>query len=86
MEVGLKRDNCSKRKQMSEKYITAVLGTMLRDETHFTAVHILYRVFSSDVMVAVLVSPNKEMAAMLVSPTNPLGIELYYVLVEKQGY
>ena len=38
----------------------------------------VYRVFSRDVTAAMLVSQNKGMAAMLVSPTNPLGIELYY--------
>ena len=37
----------------------------------------LYRVFSRDVTAAMLVSLNKETAAMLVSPINPLGIELY---------
>ena len=35
-------------------------------------------VFSRDVTAAPLVSLNKGMATMLVSPTNPLGIELYY--------
>ena len=30
-----------------------------------------------DVTAAMLVSLNKGTAAMLVSPTNPLGIELY---------
>ena len=34
------------------------------------------RVFSRDVMAAILVSLNKGTTAMLVSPTNPLGIEL----------
>ena len=36
------------------------------------------RVFSHDVTGAMLVSQNKEMAAMLVSQTKPLGIELYF--------
>ena len=35
-----------------------------------------YRVFSHDVMVVILVSQNNETAAMLVSQTNPLGVEL----------
>ena len=35
------------------------------------------RVFSRDVTVAMLVTLNKGMAAMLVSPINPPGIELY---------
>ena len=45
--------------------------------------------FSGDVKVAMLVSPNKGTAIMLVSPTNPPRIELYsyanvfVVLVEK---
>ena len=34
--------------------------------------------FSRDVTAAMLVSLNKEMAAMLVSPINPPGIELFY--------
>ena len=34
------------------------------------------RVFSRDVMTAMLVSLNKGMAAMLVSQTNPPGIQL----------
>ena len=37
-----------------------------------------YRVFSHDVKAAMLVSKNKEMAAMLVSQTKPLGIEPYF--------
>ena len=37
-----------------------------------------YRVFSHDVTAAMLVSQNKEMAAMSVSQTKPLGIELYF--------
>ena len=39
---------------------------------------VAYRVFSRDVTAAMLVSLNKETAAMLVSPTKPPGIELYY--------
>ena len=38
---------------------------------------ILYRVFSHDVTVAILVSQNNETAAMLVSKTSPLGVELF---------
>ena len=33
---------------------------------------------SHDVTAALLVSPNNEMAAMLVSRSNPPGIESYY--------
>ena len=39
---------------------------------------LLYIVFSRDFTAAMLVSLNKETAAMLVYPTYPLGIELYY--------
>ena len=34
--------------------------------------------FSHDVTAAMLVFQNKEMKAMLVSQTKPLGIELYF--------
>ena len=36
----------------------------------------MYRVFSHDVMAAILVSQSNEMAAMWVSQTNPVGVEL----------
>ena len=35
------------------------------------------KVFSHDVMAAILVSQNNETAAMLVSQTRPLGVELF---------
>ena len=35
-----------------------------------------YRVFTHDVTVAILVSQNNETAAMLVSQTSPVGVEL----------
>ena len=35
------------------------------------------RVFSHDVMAAILVSQNNETAAMLVSQTSPVGVELF---------
>ena len=38
-------------------------------------VQVAYRV-SHDVTVAILASQNNETAAMLVSQTNPLGVEL----------
>ena len=47
-------------------------------ENKSTTVFMVYRVFSHDVTAAILVSQNKEMAAMLVSQTKPLGIELYF--------
>ena len=37
----------------------------------------LYRVFSHDVMEAILVFQNNETAAMLVCQTHPLGVELF---------
>ena len=37
----------------------------------------LYRVFSHDVTVAILVSQNNETVAMLVSQTNPVEVELF---------
>ena len=36
-----------------------------------------YRVFLHDVMAAMWVSQNNETAAMLVSQTNPVGVELF---------
>ena len=47
------------------------------------------RVFSRDVTAATLVSLNKGTTVMLVSPTNPTGIELYFyafALVEKHAH
>ena len=41
---------------------------------HFQQFQSNYRVFSHDVMVAILVSQRDEVAAMLVSQTNPLGV------------
>ena len=35
------------------------------------------RAFSHDVTVAILVFQNNEAAVMLVSPTNPVGVELF---------
>ena len=36
-----------------------------------------YCVFSHDVMAAILVSQNNETAAMFVSQTSPVGVELF---------
>ena len=36
-----------------------------------------YRAFSHDVTAAILVSQNNEAAAMLVSQTSPVGVELF---------
>ena len=38
---------------------------------------IFYKVLSHEVTAAILVSQNNEMAAMLVSQTSPLGVELF---------
>ena len=54
----------------------------------------MIRAFSRDVTAAMLVSLNKGTAAILVSPTNPSGIELYscanvlfcFVSVEKRAH
>ena len=35
------------------------------------------RVFSHDVLAAILVSQNNDTAAMLVSQTSPVGVELF---------
>ena len=37
----------------------------------------MYRVFSHDVKVAILVSHNNKTVGMLVSQTNPVGVELF---------
>ena len=36
-----------------------------------------HRVFSHDVTAAILMSQNNETAAMLVSQTSPVGVELF---------
>ena len=36
----------------------------------------MYRVFTHEVTAGILVSPNNEEAAMLVSQTSPVGVEL----------
>ena len=49
------------------------------NERGFMEIFLLsYRVFSRDVTAAMLVSLNNGTAAILVYPTNPPGIELYY--------
>ena len=37
----------------------------------------MYRVFSHDVKVAILVSHNNKTVAILVSQANPVGVELF---------
>ena len=38
---------------------------------------ILYGAFSHEVKAAILASPNNETGAMLVTQTNPVGVELF---------
>ena len=45
--------------------------------TNFCRVNEQYGVFSHDVKAAILVSQNNETAAMLVSQTSPVGVELF---------
>ena len=44
---------------------------------HRFSMDLYNRVFSNDVMAAILVSQNNETVAMLVSQTSPLGVELF---------
>ena len=46
-------------------------------ELHSTKTNSIYQVFSHDVMAAILVSQNNETAAMFVSQTSPVGVELF---------
>ena len=39
--------------------------------------HLKYYVFSHDVMAAIFLSQNNETAAMFVSQTSPVGVELF---------
>jgi len=41
----------------------------------------IYRAFSRDFAAVVLMSLNKGTAAILVSPTNPSGIELFFLCI-----
>ena len=57
-----------------------IIQVIIRDkrQSNRKISYVVYRVFSHDVTSAMLVSQNKEMAAMLVFQTKPLGIELYF--------
>ena len=44
---------------------------------HRFSMDLYNRVFSHDVMAAIMVSQNNETVAMLVSQTSPLGVELF---------
>ena len=46
-------------------------------DIHSFCLYSFYCVFSHEVMAAIFVSQNNETAAMLVSQTNPLGVELF---------
>ena len=51
---------------------------MVRSGYAFVAVEVkVYRVFSHDVTAAILVFQNNEMAAMLLSQTSLVGVELF---------
>ena len=55
-------------------------GSLLLKSPVFTdwlVANVFYRVFSRDVTAAILLSQNNETAAMLVSQTSPLGVELF---------
>ena len=52
--------------RLSPKQVSLFLDTVPR-----------YRVFSHDVTAAILVSQNNETAAMFVSQTSPVGVELF---------
>ena len=38
-----------------------------------------YRAYAQDIMAAILVFENNDMAAMLVSQTNPAGVKLFFI-------
>ena len=67
------RTSTTPRKKMSLKQSFAIWRCVL---SHFVIIFALYRVFSHDVTAAILMSQNNETAAMLVSQTSPLGVEL----------
>ena len=55
-------------------------GSLLLKSPLFTdwlVANVFYRVFSRDITAAILLSQNNETAAMLVSQTSPLGVELF---------
>ena len=54
-----------------------ITGFFFCAQQHMSAWFLQGHVFSRDVTAAMLVSLNKGTAAMLMSPTNPPGIELY---------
>ena len=56
---------------MHYKHATATSMRVFKGKT------LAYRVFSHDIMAAILVSQNNETAAMLVSQTSPVGVELF---------
>ena len=56
----------------------SIFAVLLKQEPMTKRHHLNCRVFSRDVTMAMLVSLNKGTVAMLVSLTNPPGIELFY--------
>ena len=58
-------------------YIAVVFLQIMRSTYMVLFLGPFNRVFSHDVTAAILVSPNNEMAAMLMSQTSPMGVELF---------
>ena len=52
-------------------------GVLVAVAVVFAYASYYYRVFSHDVTAAILVSQNNDTAAMLVSLTSPVGVELF---------
>ena len=73
---------CWHHTSLSKQYKSSITVTEKRKWAvflfHFSWHYHIFRVFSYDVTTAMLVSLNNRTAAMLVSPTNPPGIEVYY--------
>ena len=58
-------------------FVSSREGDGVTDESHSTKTNLIYEVFSHDVTAAILVSQNNETAAMFVSQTSPVGVELF---------
>ena len=82
---NISKDSCTDKiptRQDISVLVEQSLSAIHRTAVQFTTIpyepNTAYRVFSHDITAPMLVSQNKEMAAMLVSQTKPLGIELYF--------
>ena len=58
-------------------FVSSREGDGVTDESHSTKTNLIYEVFSHDVTAAILVPQNNETAAMFVSQTSPVGVELF---------